>query len=263
MSRVTLIMGGTFLVIAATLAVTITLRPHPREQFAEESQPHHARASLPVIPHASEPSLATTLKPELNHQTPPRHGTTLATLSTQPPQAPGKSQSPMQTPPREYSVNIPKDHPAASRLAPMARLVQTHANRNLDRLTQQLDLTSEQREKLFPILARSSESYDPAMVILDAKPSEPPLTTDAGELAVDEVLNSEQREQRIDTAITDLLIWQEIISGLERQLAEESPQILPATIPPKETTEASSEPSTHPPGSRPRGNIFNSTPPNP
>ena len=147
----------------------------------------------------------------------------------------------------------------------MAQLVQSHANRTLERLTQQLGLSSTQREKLFPILAKSSESYDPAMQILDAQANVAPcaLTPENGELAMQEILTTQQQEERIDHAINDLLIWQEIIAGLERQLAEQSPQLGITTSAPETNPPPPPEPELDAPASTPRRNLFNSTTPNP
>lgn len=283
MNRVSLIMGGTFLVVAATLAVTITTPTLPRESTDGVAAQRRAPVRLPITPRVDGQSALPINSPGAQPGVPQR-GSDLAALSTPSSQEPRQDTAPSpgsssQTPrhptadsgpkdakPGRFSIGIQQDHPAAASLAPMARQVEAHANRNLERLTQQLGLTPAQREKLFPILARSSESYDPAMMILDAESAAPALSADAGDLALQAVLSSEQQEERIDIAIDDSLLWQEIISGLELQLIKQSPQILqddstngdvaPAESSPNEVPEVPSEPESAPPASSPRGNLF-------
>ena len=297
MNRVSLILAGTFLVVAATLAVTISTRPLPHENFTAHSAPRTSRPAFSTTPRVSEPHSVASSAPELSHQA-PQPDSSLATLSTPaqhaPQQAPPSTQESRTTAkndshlPRrnptpsaatnpQFSVKIPTEHPAAQQLMSMAMRVQAHANRNLDRLTKQLELSEEQREKLFPILARSSESYDPAMLISEASAPEASetselaiqetlnpeasatasaLTPETGELAIQEILEPEQQEERIDHALTDSLIWQEIIAGLERQLAEQSPQTTPAEI-----TPPLPEPAPTPPASSPRHTLLIPTPP--
>lgn len=277
MNRVSLILAGTFLVVAATLAVTISTRPLPQENFTVTSAPRTSRPAFSTAPQVTEPLSVASSAPELAPQA-PQPDSSLATLSTPaqrtPQQAPPTAQESRTTAkndsrlPRrkptpsaatnpQFSVKIPAEHPAAQQLMPMALRVQANANRNLDRLTKQLELSEEQREKLFPILARSSESYDPAMLISEASaPEASALSPETGELAIQEILEPEQQEERIDHALTDSLIWQEIIAGLERQLAEQSPQTTPAEI-----ATPLPEPAPTPPASSPRRTLSIPTPP--
>jgi hypothetical protein len=275
MNRGSLIMGGTFLVVAATLAVTITTRPLPQVTPTSAASPRRTGHSKPdASPTAARP-IAEFQKPTtLNPQAPTSRSASIS-LSSQahlaqpqtatPPNETGAAHTPPPSPSIGFSIRIPADHPEASRLAPMAQLVQSHANRTLERLTQQLGLSSTQREKLFPILAKSSESYDPAMQIMDAQANVAPsaLTPENGELAMQEILTTQQQEERIDHAINDLLIWQEIIAGLERQLAEQSPQLGITTSAPETNPPPPPEPELDAPASTPRRNLFNSTTPNP
>ena len=225
--------GVALLVVAATLAITITVRK-PVQGDALVSNDGSAR---------SEP------------RTQPRHplGSPSLARSTVPQKSETRRVSPGSAP-EQFTVNVPAGHPQHAQLTARAREVEAQAKSELAKFTKRLDLTGEQQRRLFPILARSSEKYDAAMRISGYAAGAPPLAGSAGREEFNEVLEPTQRDQLVEDAITDQLLWQDIIGKLRQRLDEQTPQVPEA---------ASEDSSPTPPAPRGRRNLFDTVNPQP
>ena len=222
MQRLNFIMGVALLIVAATVAMVITLRPVAPEDVAGSAEPRDGDR-----PGADAGEFRAGESPAAM---PTRGRESLAEAGLAAPQ--------------RFTVGVPDGHPEAAALGPKAARVEEFANTRLDQLTARLDLTADQRRKLFPILARTSESYHPAMQIAGVVDGAPALSGAAGDAALTEVLVPGQQDQLVEHAITDSVLWQEIIAGLQRQLEAQTPQVPEGGEPPP------------PPDPPPRRNIF-------
>ncbi len=115
-----------------------------------------------------------------------------------------------------------------------AQRVEAFALRRLGRLTEQLDLTAEQQRRIFPVLVRGSQSYDPRMRIVSGSQAHPltsaedpsstaPVDKSREQALVQGELNAAQSEEMVNESIRDLLIWEEIIDGLANDLDRATP----------------------------------------
>jgi hypothetical protein len=225
MQRTSFILALALLVVATTLAITITVRqPAPLEASASGPPVRWSGASEARPRDRSLPA---------------------------PPATSSKSVRPVPESER-FSVSVPGNHPQHALLAAKAEKVELEANFQLDRLTKQLKLTGEQRRRLFPILARASKDYDPAHVVVGLPSGSSALVGSAGNRELDEVLDPPQRDQLVEESITDLILWQEIIDNLRKRLDEQTPRWPDAAEP---------DPSVPTPGGR--GNLYDVVEPQP
>lgn len=179
---------------------------------------------------------------------------------------------PSHEPPRmrtDLKVQVSPRHPRQAQLAGQAELVETFALRRLEEMTRELELTPEQQGRIFPILVRGSQSYDPGMRIIDgnnatATPSSKQTATadafdrDLQQELIQKELKPEQANKLVDRSIGDLLIWEEIIGDLTRQLDQATPGDVAAVEPQRGMTGA--EPET-PLGNEPPSDTDSTTPP--
>ena len=128
------------------------------------------------------------------------------------------------------AVEVPANHPRRAELLQQADAVETDAKRRLGLMTDQLDLTDAQQEKIFPLLVRSSQSYDPGMRIVlgshaSALPSSDstPLDRSSERDLVQQELSGAQEDALIERRIGEQLIWEEIIGDLTRELDRATP----------------------------------------
>lgn len=222
MPRTSFYLGVALLVVAATLAITVTLRPAAP---AGETSPQRLQ-DAPSGGRAGKPHSAA-------------RPTGANSRSAKSPARPENAAE-------RFTVTAPSDHPQKSLLAEKARKVESEATRQLERMTEQLALTRTQRQRLFPILARSSKEYDPALMISGVAAA-PALDTASGHKQVNEVLDPDQKDQLVEDAVADQILWQEIIGKLQSRLDEETPR-----LPAGETEATESEPVAP----RRRGNLF-------
>lgn len=116
-------------------------------------------------------------------------------------------------------------------LVESAERVEAFAMRRLGMLTEQLELTSEQQARIFPILVRGSQSYDPRMRIVSDSQARPladnsssaPVDKSQEQALLQQELSSAQSDELVNQSIRDLLIWEEIIDGLANQLDQAKP----------------------------------------
>jgi len=148
---------------------------------------------------------------------------------------------------RPQITNAPRpmdDEPTREELALRAERIQARANRELDRLTKLLDLSAEQQDRIFPLLAQSSTAYHPSLAIQvgDAETSNPTKISDenktddsTGKATVEtsdillakeadegiyDVLTAEQQMALEDEIIDEDLWWTDIVDDLEDELDE-------------------------------------------
>jgi hypothetical protein len=197
MSRSTNILGFAFLAIAATLAMSITMRnspapPNKDSGSGTQSVRFGGARSAPV---ASVPS---------------------ATL---------RRQAAARTPaPDPLKVSLAEDWLAT--LSPNERqdwldrtaTVEREACGQLEKLTTSLDLNSTQRRKLFPALVRASAGYDSAMTVAGVTVTGDSTLTPAEE--IHSLLESDQQAQLEDDEVQRQLWWQDIIGKLEADLTD-------------------------------------------
>lgn len=105
--------------------------------------------------------------------------------------------------------------------------MESEARTELVRLTDRLELTSEQQRRLFPILARTAAEYDEELIISYLTPGAPPLAGSAGRDELNRVLEPGQQDQLLEDTLTDLALWEGIIEKLQRRLEVETPQVAP------------------------------------
>ena len=202
-----LIFGVALLLVAATLALTITFRNDRDED---------------------------------NGATSPREKVNFANGNSGVPKTRGPAggssvgrstvlRSPRQRIPKveELEVTI-DDGPATVDMTPAQRQevskrlpwVRKNALSRLDRMTDRLDLTPSQRQKVFPQLLRSTNGYHPAMVInyppQIANPAEEVVENEKSpDEAIHDSLDPEQQEDFIQQKLDDQAWWEEIVAQLE------------------------------------------------
>ncbi|MCF7674975.1 MAG: hypothetical protein K9N23_02005 [Akkermansiaceae bacterium] len=194
MSRSTNILGFAFLALAATLALSITLRnsPEPAKEASHPGSQAGSSASARSAPLASGRAAALRRQAARNPAADPLKVSVsdawLATLS-----------------PDERQDWLDR-----------AAAVEREASGQLDKLTTSLDLNSTQRRKLFPALVRASAGYDPAMTVAGASVAGNSTLTPAEE--IHSLLAPDQQAQLEDNEVQRQLWWQDIIDKLEVDL---------------------------------------------
>jgi len=224
MNRLNLFTAVALVIVAATLAVRITFKVPATESVAKSSPPSK-----------NVPTKTVSVAPAENFgderwKALPRSESTIAGSRD------------------DFLVKLPESHPRRAELEASADRVERHANRQLDELTERLELTTAQRSKIFPILARGSDSYHPDMVVTGVGSGAPALAGDLENREVSEVLEPEQRLQQVENELTDAFLWEEIITGLRRQLEEKTG--------PFEAPPVDENPQAAPSAPRARGNLF-------
>jgi hypothetical protein len=197
MKRTTLILGFALLVVATTLAITITFRNDPARGLADRAAATGESTGNPASPgqHPDRPALRS------GHL---RSGTRRASA------------------PNRYEVTIPLEALAERSPAEQADYhrrvdaVQREARRKLERMTEEFELTSSQRAKMFPVLVRSTPGYDQAMQVGGISLSGDPLAP-AGE-EMHELFDPDQQVQLEDKEIDRQLWWQDIFARIEDDL---------------------------------------------
>ena len=236
-----LIFGVALLLVATTLALTITFRDDPEspsvKQPQDKSSPSlHTPGNLPSRGFAGSPAGRT-----------PTSGT-----------------APRQRLPEVRDLEVAMDDsPATRTLSPNQRQdiakrlpwVKQNALSRLDRMTERLDLTPRQRHKVFPQLLRSTTGYHPAMVInypagISLPSDELADNEKSPDEAIHDSLDPEQQEDFLQQKLDDQAWWEEIVAQLEEDFdasvandGGEGP-VAAGQAPPE--TEPVSEPQTEP-----------------
>jgi hypothetical protein len=224
MPSISFILGVALLIVASTFTISIALRePNPPGEPGRESS---------IEAHSDEREA----------------GRIRSTRTPNSPFARSDSLRRNATNGENLVITAPENHPLRGELLEKASMVQTEATTELDRLTNRLELTPFQRQRLFPILARTNKNYDPALIRPGQQPGAPALAALDTQREVDEILEPRQADQLIEDTINDTLLWQEIIDKLREQLDEETPQS------PENQPAQGEKPEETTPGRR--GNLF-------
>lgn len=121
-------------------------------------------------------------------------------------------------------VTVDASHPRSAELAERAEQVESHARERLASLDEALALTNEQERRIFPALVRASQSYDPAMTISGglgrsaAAGRGEALSEDEESTRIRDELDAAQRGELVERQLTDMMLWEEIVDNLVRQL---------------------------------------------
>lgn len=265
MNRATFILGLALLVIAATLAASITLRNAPcvsskatrPDAGTPQTAPPRARAHAGTTRSTADPQ-ARTPRSLANHQ---RDSSRVDSLSV--------------VLPEPWLATLPAEQQAQWRTRTAA--VERAARKKLERLTTELDLTAAQGDKMFPLIVQSTPGYDPVMLTGGIHTAKTPLAADEGKLTaktplaaaeeIHQVLDPQQQALVEDQEVNRQLWWQDTLARLEADLiastggvaatitataAETSPEPPAAPV---ETTPATEEERVAP-EARESGNLF-------
>jgi len=211
--RLNFISGVAMLIVAATLAAFIGLRgPALPEQPAADSDGESGQRNIPVRP-SGERRLAIEQKTGVMDS--------------------------------GFGVRIDPQSPDHQELGALAKQVEAHALARLDRMTRELQLSVDQQRRIFPRLVQGSQSYHPAMQIIGSGPYLRPadgIGAEVGEglAGIEAELDPLQQDELLESSLSDLLLWQEIISNLERQLDQQTGAVEgPTQVEPEVTPESS------------------------
>ncbi len=215
-----LIFGVALLLVATTLALTITFRNVPAEQTAIRQRSTATPAS-PRPPGKARPLPSATSPGKSVAPAPHRKNPGVEDLDIvldDGPSAPAVSSAERQTISRRT---------AGVRRAALAKL---------DRMTEHFDLTAAQRRKIFPLLVQSTNGYHPAMVVTQPAgglpvPVEVAGKTQTPDEAIHDALDPEQQEDFVEAQIDQRAWWNEIVAQLEEDFDS---VVAAGTAPPEE-----------------------------
>ena len=140
-----------------------------------------------------------------------------------------------------------------------AELVSQEAREKLDLMTERFNLTQAQRREIFPLLARGSASYDPAMVVGGGTASS---FNEVGALATSEELihdelDPSQQEAFEEDVLDKNLWWEEIASQLaDDEIYAASKVEAPASEEPGSIIDEPTDSQPDGPAAEQGGNIF-------
>ncbi len=204
MNRSTYVLGFALVMIAATLAASITMRDAPgtsrKTVSSAPAAPRRARAGPAQSP-------ADVDRLGLRGQAAPKADVLRVAL------------------PESWLASLPDEQHSAWRSR--AAAVEKAARERLDRLTTDLELSAAQRDEMFPVLVRASSGYDPVMLVGGIR-----LAADSSIVAAEaihQVLDPQQQALVEDQEINRQLWWQDTLGRLEAGLLAASDGT-PATV---------------------------------
>jgi len=240
MNRSTFILGIALLVVALTMAVTVTVRNAPdeakekgavakRAENHEFSSSNRTSASARPLPHRSRSSQ--TDRRQVSRE---RYQVVI-------------SES------RLSALPVDQQEELRSRVG----LVESKARKQLERMTQELELTTAQRNKMFPLLVRSANGYDPAMQVVGAGAPDLADSSTSTDDEIHALLDPEQQAQLEDEEVNRRLWWQDLIGRLEKDLDESTGGSVTPTPPARPTDNLLDLPANpSAPPARPTGNLL-------
>jgi hypothetical protein len=242
--RLPFITGVVLLVLAGTLAFVVTNRDEDgRAETAGADRSGHPKESFQAAGSSGtwqQGSQTGDLRPSPSGK-PDRPGRILVGSDHHP----AAGQARLRT---DLKVRVTPGHPRHEELQANVGRVEASALRHLEQLTNDLDLTAEQQSRIFPILVRGSQSYEPGMQIVDGRASNgtstpvsedvaaaEPLPPDRQQELIEEELDPRQADALVNLSIRDLMIWEELIGDLTKQLDQATPgqvaEVTPAPPP--------------------------------
>ena len=149
----------------------------------------------------------------------------------------------------DLKVQVNPDHLRRKALEANVGKVESFALRQLAQLTSDLELTPEQQGRIFPILVRGARSYEPGMQVVDNRSSNgssnpvsestadvKPLDPQEQQELLQQELDMPQEEALVNLSERDLMIWEELINDLTKQLDQATPgQVAEVTPTPSST----------------------------
>jgi hypothetical protein len=235
-TRSAFILGFALLIVAATLAATITVRNTPGKPPQQ-----HERIAAAASENVRQRAVTASAEP--------------ATGAVRRPRTAGAD-------PNAFCVGFPGNELAAMPPAEAAAwrtrtaAVENHARQHLDRLTTELNLSAAQRAKMFPALVRSAPGFDGRMLIGGSAAAPATAATAADE--IHQTLDPTQQAMVEDQEVNRQLWWQEILGRLESDLINSTGGAAPQPAAP--AIPAATEPATGDertaPGPRDDGNLF-------
>jgi len=248
MNRSTFTLGFALLVIAATLAASITMRNAPVD--TSKATPHDAGAPMTAQPRALAARGGTTGSTADSRSRNPHNQTHHQEIAT-------KVDSLYVTLPEPWLNGLPADQQAEWRSR--TTTVERAAHKKLERLTADLDLNAAQIDKMFPLIVRSTPGYASVMLTGGNLTATTPVAT-AEE--IHQVLDPQQQALAENQEVNRQLWWQDTLSRLEADLIDSTGgatatiAATPAEVPttPVVTTPATEERVA--PEAREDGNLF-------
>jgi hypothetical protein len=189
-NRSTYVLGFALVMIAATLAASITMRDAP----GTSRKTAGATPAAPRRAHAG-PAQA------------PADGARLGRRGQATPKADGLRVAL----PESWLASLPGEQHSAWRSR--AASVEKAARERLERLTTDLELSAAQRDEMFPVLVRASSGYDPVMLVGGVR-----LAAESSMVAAEaihQVLDPQQQALVEDQEINRQLWWQDTLARLE------------------------------------------------
>jgi|GEM_PF-855382 len=259
MNRSTFTLGFALLVIAATLAASITMRNAPVD--TGKATRHDIGAPKMAQPRALAARGGTagaTADPKSRNPHNQTHHQEIAT----------KVQSLHVTLPEPWLNGLPTEQQAEWRTR--TDTVERAAHKKLERLTTDLDLNAAQIDKMFPLIVRSTPGYASVMLTGGNLTATTPVAANTPVAAAEEihqVLDPQQQTLAENQEVNRQLWWQDTLSRLEADLIDSTGGIA-ATITaapteeptaPAVTTPAVTAPATEErvaPEARDDGNLF-------
>ncbi len=208
MNRLSFIVGVATVITAIFVGVAITFRGGP----------------VPVAVAALRP-IAQQQGSRFQPAAPP-HKASAARSTDHPFQMAAASSPPPPLPVSSFQVSVPDSTLAAigktgrEQWIASARKVESQARTELASLTRQFDLTPNQQQKIFPLLAQAAAGYRPGMIAdgLANSVVSLPSEADAVEDAIYNELDPEQQDAIVEVAIDNQLWWKEIVGQLQDDL---------------------------------------------
>lgn len=254
--RLPFITGVVMLVIAGTLAFVVTNGDESRH--AETPVADRGKGAKEQFQGAGasgawqQESQAGDFRPEISSK-PGRPSRSRAGVAG----SPERAQATLRT---NLKVRVKPGHPRHEELEASANRIESFALRRLAQLTNDLELTADQQTRIFPILVRGTQSYDPGMQIVDGRGSNgsskpvsedtaadtKPLDPQQQQELLQEELDLPQAEALVNLSERDLMIWEELINDLTKQLDQATPGQVAAVTPTTPTQTPTSAPTTEP-----------------
>ena len=130
-----------------------------------------------------------------------------------------------------------------------ARAVESASRKRLVALTEQLRLTRDQQARIFPLLARSTPTYEEGREIIGSDGGRGRLSKADAEAGIHEVLDLDQQAELIESVAEKDLWWADLMERLEEDLVRSTEQAggpAPAAgSAPEAMPEGPVEPMTH------------------
>ena len=236
-----LIFGAALLLVAATLALTITFRSNPAESAKGRPAEATNRSLTTGTGSYTTRSTASSVRGRVQ-----------------------RSQTSRQPLPDVEDLEVVMDDgPAQRALTPVQRQdiarrlpwVRDNALSRLDRMTERLELTPAQQHKVFPQLLRATTGYHPAMTInyppgVSLPTAEVATTEKSPDEAIHDSLDPEQQEDFLQQQLDDQAWWDEIVAQLEADfdasVTAEAGPVATGQAPPEQEAVQESQPSSQP-----------------